>query len=82
MRALKYALAATGVLAALALAWGLAEPYFLAPEREEAEIPGLPAAWEGKRVGLISDWQIGMWLDNTPTMRRSVDRLVEERPAT
>lgn len=30
---------------------------------------------------MISDWQIGMWLDNTQAMRRSVKLLVEERPA-
>ncbi len=57
------------------------EPYFIDTEEHVAEVPGLPAAWEGKRVGVISGWQIGMWLDNTPTMRRSVDLLVEERPA-
>jgi predicted MPP superfamily phosphohydrolase len=81
MRAVKYALAALGALAALLLAWGLVEPYFIVTEEEEAEIPGLPAAWEGERIGLISDWQIGMWLDNTYTVRRSVELMVEERPA-
>ncbi len=72
-----------GVLALLVtlIAWGLIEPYFLDTEEQVAEIPGLPAAWEGARVGVAADWQIGMWLDNTSTVRRSVDRLVEERPA-
>lgn len=81
MRPVKYTLAVLSALAALLLAWGLIEPYFIATEEREAEVPGLPAAWEGERVGLISDWQVGMWLDNTSTMRRSVDLLVEERPA-
>jgi len=31
-------------------------------------------------VGVIADWQVGMWLGNTWTVRRSVDLLVEERP--
>lgn len=55
------------------------EPYFIDTEEHNAEILDLPDAWDGKRVGVISDWQIGMWLDNTPTMRRSVELLVDER---
>ena len=67
-------------ISVFALGWGLIEPYFIDTEEQTAEIPGLPAAWEGKRAGVISDWQIGMWLDNTWTMRRSVELLIEERP--
>ncbi len=44
-------------------------------------MPGLPAAWSGQRVALIADWQIGMWLGNTPTIRRILKQLIEERPA-
>lgn len=29
---------------------------------------------------MIGDWQVGMWLDNTLTINRIVDQLVEERP--
>jgi len=65
----------------LLLSWGLIEPYFIDTEEETAEIPGLPDAWEDQRIGVIADWQIGMWMDNTRTMRRSVELLVEERPA-
>jgi hypothetical protein len=65
----------------LLVIWGLLEPYIIDAEEEVAEIPGLPAAWEGKRVAVIGDWQIGMWLANTPTIRRIVAQLVEERPA-
>lgn len=80
IRVVKYA--ALGLLGAvlLLLSWGLIEPYFIDTEEHTAEIPDLPEAWEGKRVGVISDWQIGMWLDNTWTMRRSVELLIEERP--
>jgi predicted MPP superfamily phosphohydrolase len=63
------------------LAWGLIEPYFIDTEEQVAEIPGLPTAWKGERVGVIADWQVGMWLDNTGTIERSVERLVAERPA-
>jgi len=65
----------------LFLIWGLLEPYTIDTEEEVAEIPGLPAAWSGQRVALIADWQIGMWLGNTPTIRRIVEQLIEERPA-
>lgn len=65
----------------LLLIWGLIEPYLIDTEEEVAEIPNLPAAWEGKRIALISDWQVGMWLDNTATIRCIVEQLVKERPA-
>lgn len=70
----------TGALVLL-VGWALIEPYFIATEEQNVEISGLPASWEGERIGVVADWQIGMWLDNTPTVRRSVERLVEERPA-
>lgn len=82
-KAVKYTLfGLLGILGIVvfAMGWGLIEPYFIDTEEHTAEIPGLPAAWEGKRVGVISDWQIGMWLDNTWTIRRSVELLVKERP--
>ena len=50
-------------------------------EREVAAIPDLPAAWEGQRVALIADLQVGIWLANTDMIRRIVALLVEERPA-
>ncbi len=79
---LKYSLIAlTGVLLIL-LVWGVViEPRLMDVEEERADIPNLSAAWEGKRVALIADLQVGMWLDNTDTVRRIVERLIEERPA-
>ncbi|MGQ4646296.1 metallophosphoesterase [Lyngbya aestuarii] len=72
-----------GLLVALAILviWGLLEPYIIDLEEEVATIPNLPPAWEGKKVGLLSDFQLGMWLDNTNTVERSVDLLIEKRPA-
>ena len=72
-----------GLLVTLALLviWGLIEPYIIDLEEEVATIPNLPKAWEGKKVGLLSDFQLGMWLDNTNTVQRSVDLLIEKRPA-
>lgn len=67
---------------ALLLAWGLLEPYFIDEQAHEASIPALPGAWEGERVALIADMQIGMRLGNTRTIERIVDRIVQEAPAT
>lgn len=72
-----------GLLAVLALllTWGLLEPYVIDVERHEASIPNLPSSWDGQQVAVIADLQVGMWLDNTATVRRIVSRLVEQRPA-
>ena len=61
--------------------WGLIEPKFIDVEEETAIIPNLPPAWEGKRIGQVTDFQVGMWFDNTGTMRDSIKKLVEEKPA-
>ncbi len=81
-RLLKYgSFGLVGVIALL-LVWGVGiEPRFIDEKEEVGRVPNLPAAWEGKRVALIADLQVGMWLDNTDTIRRIVGRLVEERPA-
>ncbi len=81
MKLVKYILLSLLGIFGLMLIWGLLEPYTIDTEEEVAEIPNLPSAWEGQRVALIADWQIGMWLGNTPTIRRTVDKLIEERPA-
>ena len=78
---LKYStLGLFGILSILVV-WGLLEPKFIDVEEETAIIPNLPPAWEGKRIGQVSDFQVGMWLDNTDTMRDSIKKLVEEKPA-
>ncbi len=78
---LKYsALGIFGILSVLIL-WGLLEPKFIDVEEETAIIPDLPPAWEGKRIGQITDFQVGMWWGNTGTISDAVKKLVEERPA-
>lgn len=74
---------ATGVVSAIALLgiWGLIEPRFLNTEKETATIPNLPAGWEGKQIGQLSDFQIGMWMGNPGTARRSVEQMIEANPA-
>jgi uncharacterized protein len=81
LRSLKYlGLSVVGLLGFLLL-WGLVEPYWIDTEQEVAAIPDLPIAWEGQRIAQISDLQVGMWLDNTLTIRRIIDQLIVERPA-
>lgn len=81
-KAIKYVgLGLLGVVALL-LIWGVGvEPYLIDTEEEVAGIPDLPAAWEGQKVGVIADLQVGMWLNNNFTIRRSAERLVEQKPA-
>lgn len=81
MKKIKYILLSLLGLIGAILIWGLIEPYTIDVEPQNAAIPNLPAAWEGQKVAVIGDWQIGMWLDNTPTIRRIVQQLVQERPA-
>lgn len=78
---LKYLLFGFLGLLGILLVWGLIEPYFIDEEPQVAEIPNLPPSWEGKRIAVMADWQVGMWLDNTATIDRIVEELIEERPA-
>ena len=78
---LKYtALGLVGAIALLII-WSFIEPRFLNTENETAKIPNLPISWQGKKIGQISDFQIGLWGDNRGTARRSVAKLIEAKPA-
>ncbi|MGB3694639.1 MAG: metallophosphoesterase [Spirulinaceae cyanobacterium] len=66
---------------ALLATWSFIEPRFLNTITEVAEIPNLPQSWQGKQIGQISDFQIGLWGDNRGTVRRSVDKLIAAKPA-
>lgn len=62
------------------LIWGLVEPYFLDIESEKAAIPNLPSEWEGKKVAVIGDFQVGMWMDNTETVENAAEKITEMQP--
>ncbi|MEP0914426.1 metallophosphoesterase [Leptolyngbya sp. GB1-A1] len=80
-RRIKYfLLALAGFLLAL-LVWGVIEPYSLDREVVTAEIPWLPQSWQGKKIAVVSDFQIGMWMANTRTIAQSIDQIIAERPA-
>lgn len=81
IRTLKYtSLGLVGAIALLVI-WGFIEPNILNTETEIAKIPNLPKSWQGKQIGQISDFQIGLWGDNRETARRSVAKLIEVEPA-
>jgi predicted MPP superfamily phosphohydrolase len=82
VRYLRYAGIGVAAAAGLVLLWGVfIEPRLIDVEREAVALPELPAAWEGQRVALFADLQVGMWAANTGTSRRVVARLVAEPPA-
>jgi hypothetical protein len=71
-----------GIVAGLLLvAWGLIEPYLIDETAYTVHLVGLPEGWEGQEVAVISDFQVGMWGDNLPTVRRIGERIVQRRPA-
>ena len=79
---LKYVTLGLAVALLFLLIWGVGiEPRFVDYNQETAVIPHLPAAWEGKRVALVADFQVGMWLGNEDTVTEIINRIIEERPA-
>lgn len=64
------------------LVWGIAiEPRLYELTRQTATVSNLPAAWENRSLVLLADLQVGMWLDNTDTIRRIATRAAELRPS-
>lgn len=81
MKIIKRLLIGIAIVLSLLVVWGiLVEPRLVDIKEETAQIPNLPTAWEGKRVALIGDLQVGMWLDNTDTIARAVERIIAARP--
>ena len=76
-------LAGIGALLLFTLVYGVAiEPRILLDDKKfEAEIPALPAAWDGQKVALVADFQYGMWLDNVGMMEEVVEDAISERVA-
>jgi uncharacterized protein len=66
----------------IGLAWGVGiEPRLLDRREEIGRVPGLGPEWEGKRLALLADPQVGLFLANVDTVRRAVELVVRERPA-
>lgn len=72
-------LAAFGALAAYGI---FIEPrYLLEVKHEVALVPDLPAVWEGRRVAVLADYQVGMALGNERAMREAGAEVLRLRPA-
>lgn len=68
--------------ALLVFIWSaLIEPHLIIEEAYDAPIPDLPPEWEGERIALIADPQVGLAFSNTGTLRRIVARLIRMKPA-
>lgn len=80
MKVVKRLLLFLGTILLILLIWGLVEPYFINLEEEEAVIPNLPEAWENKKIAVVGDFQIGMWLDNDATVEKMAEQLVDLNP--
>lgn len=68
-------------LSLVLVGWGATEPYTIDEQMLEVDLPNLPAELEGERVAVMADLQVGMWLDNTLTIKRMVQKVVAEQPA-
>jgi predicted MPP superfamily phosphohydrolase len=82
-RRITIAAASVGVLVVALAVYGVAlEPRVILEERRvEAQLPGLPDAWDGAEIAVFSDLQVGMWWDNVDMVERVVDRVVDLDPA-
>ncbi len=67
-------------LLGIALVYGsMIEPrYLLDDESFEVELPALPSAWDGSKVGLVGDFQIGMWAGNTGMVHKAIDKAITD----
>lgn len=71
-----------GLIVGLLLWATFIEPRFLLDVQEhDAEVPNLPTAWDGQRVALLADLQVGMWFDNVGMVRKAVARADAAEPA-
>lgn len=70
------------ILLALSI-WGfIIEPRFLLDvQNHDVEVPNLGSDWEGKKVALLADFQVGMWWGNTGMIKKAVRKAVEAKPA-
>lgn len=67
----------------LLLAYGVVvERFFILDAKPPipAELRKLTDAWKGKRVGVLADIHLGMWLGNPGMARRAVRALLDTRP--
>ncbi|TDX27570.1 hypothetical protein DFO67_1132 [Modicisalibacter xianhensis] len=79
---IKYSLLLLVILVIALLVWGtFVAPYQIDYKEEQAEIPHLPSAWKDREIALIADFQVGMWLSNTETVKDIAERLAQRQPS-
>jgi predicted MPP superfamily phosphohydrolase len=79
---LRYAAAGSAAAGVALAGWAaLVEPRLIEQRAETAEIANLPPAWDGRRIALLADLQVGAWFSNVDTVRRILRRLLEAGPA-
>jgi uncharacterized protein len=62
--------------------WGVGiEPRLIQRREWDAAIPNLPESWDGQRIGMFSDIQVGIPLANVDTAHRAARMVIDERPA-
>jgi uncharacterized protein len=82
LKKIVYAASVLLAIITLIMFWGVViEPRLIEQREWTVELPGLPPSWNGRQVALMADLQVGMWLGNTGTVRRMVDRLIQKKPA-
>lgn len=70
------------LLLALGIYALIVEPRFLLDVQiHDAEVPHLDPAWEGEKVVLLADFQVGMWWGNTGMIKKAVREAVNADPA-
>jgi predicted MPP superfamily phosphohydrolase len=69
------------LLAGLFVYGSAVEPRFVVRHTEIATIPNLPAVWEGQRIVVFADLQVGMWWANVDAARRAVRYAIDAHPA-
>ncbi|WNZ25609.1 metallophosphoesterase [Leptolyngbya sp. NK1-12] len=80
-RRIKYLLFGVAAFLLALLIWSVIEPYYLDREGVTAEIPSLPQSWQGKKIAVVADFQIGMWMANTRTVAEAINQIIAEHPA-
>lgn len=77
---IKKILIGLGTALSLLILWGFIEPYTISVEEEKASIPNLPSAWIGEKIAVISDFQVGLWMDNDKVLPRVVEEILAIEP--
>lgn len=80
-RKLRSTIVSIGIVLGILITWGVVEPYFITIKTEKAPVKNLPPSWNGEKIAVVGDFQVGMWMDNTSTIKRIADKILEIKPS-